>query len=86
MKPQEPPAGIDYFVEDGTFIYQDFAKRADPNKYPIFRVQDYSWDDHGYSLVNRFYNDVGNLLDDKFKTAYDLTYYTMGGRTQVSSF
>lgn len=33
----------------------------------------------------RLYNDVGNLLDDKFKTAYNLTYYTMGGRTDVDT-
>jgi hypothetical protein len=47
--------------------------------------QDYSWDDHGYSLVNRLYNDVGNLLDEKFKTASNLTYYTMGGRKDVDT-
>jgi sestrin len=35
--------------------------------------------------VNRLYNDVGNLLDDKFKTAYHLTYYTMGGRKDVDT-
>ena len=33
----------------------------------------------------RLYNDVGNLLDDKFKTAQNLTYYTMGGRTDVDT-
>lgn len=48
-------------------------------------MQDYSWDDHGYSLVNRLYNDVGNLLDDKFKTAYNLTYYTMGTHNKVDT-
>lgn len=47
--------------------------------------QDYSWDDHGYSLVNRLYTDVGNLLDEKFKTAFNLTYYTMGGRKDVDT-
>lgn len=36
-------------------------------------------------FVCRLYNDVGNLLDDKFKTAYNLTYYTMGGRTDVDT-
>lgn len=28
---------------------------------------------------------MGNLLDDKFKTAYHLTYYTMGGRKDVDT-
>ncbi|KOX72046.1 Sestrin like protein [Melipona quadrifasciata] len=101
---------IGHFIEDPTFIYQDFAKQyigiireADSkvrfqgdvssppmnifflNDIPTFRVQDYSWDDHGYSLVNRLYNDVGNLLDDKFKTAYNLTYYTMGTHSKVDT-
>ncbi|CAH0546826.1 unnamed protein product [Brassicogethes aeneus] len=84
-EPAETPADIGCFVEDVTFIYQDFAKRGERKEVPTFRVQDYSWDDHGYSLVNRLYNDVGNLLDEKFKTAYNLTYYTMGGRTDVDT-
>ncbi|XP_063984928.1 sestrin-3 isoform X1 [Diachasmimorpha longicaudata] len=76
---------IGLFIDDPTFIYQDFAKRGQLNDIPTFRVQDYSWDDHGYSLVNRLYNDVGNLLDDKFKTAYNLTYYTMGTHSKVDT-
>ncbi|XP_071056827.1 sestrin homolog isoform X2 [Onthophagus taurus] len=84
QEPQETPADIGIFVDDPLFLYQDFAKRSD-QEISTFRVQDYSWDDHGYSLVNRLYNDVGNLLDEKFKTAYNLTYYTMGGRTDVDT-
>ncbi|KAG8238934.1 hypothetical protein J437_LFUL000772 [Ladona fulva] len=78
-------ADIGQFVEDPTFLYQDFARRGEMGDIPTFRVQDYSWDDHGYSLVNRLYNDVGNLLDEKFKTAYNLTYYTMGGMKDVDT-
>lgn len=44
--------------------------------YSTLRVQDYSWDDQGYSLVNQLYTDVGSLLDEKFKTAYNMTYFT----------
>ncbi|XP_067008678.2 sestrin homolog isoform X2 [Anabrus simplex] len=76
-------ADIGQFVDDPTFLYQDFARRGEVSDIPTFR--DYSWDDHGYSLVNRLYNDVGNLLDEKFKTAYNLTYYTMGGRKDVDT-
>ncbi|XP_063237122.1 sestrin homolog isoform X2 [Bacillus rossius redtenbacheri] len=78
-------ADIGQFVDDPAFLYQDFAKRGEVSDIPTFRVQDYSWDDHGYSLVNRLYNDVGNLLDEKFKTAYNLTYYTMGGLKDVDT-
>ncbi|KAK9881553.1 hypothetical protein WA026_016430 [Henosepilachna vigintioctopunctata] len=84
-EPHDTPADITCFVEKPNFTYQDFAKRSDQKNISTFRVQDYSWDDHGFSTVNRLYNDVGNLLDDKFKTAYNLTYYTMGGRTDVDT-
>lgn len=60
------------------------------NKFHNFRlfqikVQDYSWDDHGFSLVNRLYQDVGHLLDDKFRAAYNLTYFTMADKTNVDT-
>ena len=50
-----------------------------------FRVQDYSWDDHAYSLINRLYSDVGNLIDEKFRLTYHLTYYTMGSKRDVDT-
>ncbi|KAF0291018.1 Sestrin [Amphibalanus amphitrite] len=50
-----------------------------------FRVQDYNWEDHGFSLVNRLYSDVGYLLDDKFRKAYHLTYQTMGSFRAVDT-
>lgn len=80
-----PKADISCFIEDPEFQYQDFAKRGEVSDIPTFRVQDYSWDDHGFSLVNRLYNDIGTLLDEKFKTAYSLTYYTMGTRKDVDT-
>ena len=65
------------FVDDGyEFAYVDFAQRRQSSDLPTFRIQDYSWDDHGFSLVNQLYDNVGNLLDEKFKLAYNLTYYT----------
>lgn len=36
-------------------------------------------------LSRRLYNDVGYLLDDKFRVAYNLTYYTIAGRTNVDT-
>ena len=64
------------FLDDPQFGYEDFARRREESDFPTFRVQDYSWDDHGFSLVNRLYSDIGNLLDEKFKICYNLTYYT----------
>ena len=51
------------FVTDGDFAYSDFAKRASSLDIPTFRIQDYSWEDHGFSLANRLYSDIGNLLE-----------------------
>ncbi|XP_026678436.1 sestrin homolog [Diaphorina citri] len=56
---------VEHVIEDVGYTYIDFARRdSDGLNIPTFRVQDYSWDDHGYSLMNRLYNDVGNLLDE----------------------
>ena len=64
------------FVDDPNFAYEDFAKRGSVTDIPTFRAQDYSWEDHGFSLANRLYSDIGNILDEKFNVAYNLTYYT----------
>uniref|UniRef100_A0A6Q2XPT9 Sestrin 3 n=1 Tax=Esox lucius TaxID=8010 RepID=A0A6Q2XPT9_ESOLU len=72
------------FVEDATFGYQDFARHGEDNP-PTFRAQDYSWEDHGFSLVNRLYSDIGLLLDDKFRTACDLTYYSLASHEDVDT-
>lgn len=33
----------------------------------LWCVQDYSWEDHGFSLVNRLLPDMGQFLDEKFQ-------------------
>lgn len=33
-------------------------------------MQDYSWEDHGFSLVNRLLPDMGQLLDEKFQVTH----------------
>ncbi len=64
------------YVEDSEFGYQDFAKRRQQSEIPTFRAQDYSWEDQGFSLANRLYAEIGTLIDEKFRVAYNLTYYT----------
>lgn len=79
------PSYLSRFVIDPDFTYIDFARRGSNSEFTTFRIQDYSWDDHGFSLVNQLYNDVGNLLDEKFKKTYNMTYYTMGQKTNVDT-
>ncbi|NXY01295.1 SESN1 protein, partial [Pteruthius melanotis] len=69
--------------EDTSYGYKDFSRHG--MHVPTFRVQDYSWEDHGYSLVNRLYPDVGQLLDEKFHIAYNLTYNTMAMHKDVDT-
>nr|XP_023653493.1 sestrin-3-like isoform X1 [Paramormyrops kingsleyae]XP_023653494.1 sestrin-3-like isoform X1 [Paramormyrops kingsleyae] len=61
------------FVTDPEFGYQEFARR-DEDHFQVFRVQDYSWEDHGFSLVNRLYSDIGHLLDERFRCVAALPF------------
>lgn len=72
------------FLEDAPSPNSD-SDSAQRNATTEFLIQDCSWDDHAYSLLNDFYNDVGTVLDEKFKVAYDLTYYTMGHKENVDT-
>ncbi|MFT7800293.1 hypothetical protein Z043-117323 [Arapaima gigas] len=77
----ESTSVIARFVEDATFGYQSFA-RHDP---PAFCAQEYSWEDHGFPLVNRLYSDIGLLLDEKFRTVCNLTYYSTASHERVDA-
>ncbi|XP_029023041.1 sestrin-2 isoform X2 [Betta splendens] len=69
-----PPDLVLCLVEDPEFRYEDFAPRGEQAP-PTMRAQDYSWEDHGFSLVNRLLPDMGQLLDEKFQVVSDLTYH-----------
>ncbi|XP_051892411.1 LOW QUALITY PROTEIN: sestrin-1-like [Pristis pectinata] len=72
------------FVEDADFGYR-ISAGVGSSRLPTFRAQDYSWEDHGYSLINRLYPEVGQLLDEKFQVVYNLTYNTMAMHCNVDT-
>ncbi|RUS75477.1 hypothetical protein EGW08_016761 [Elysia chlorotica] len=72
------------YVQDTDFAYNDFATRKCA-EVSTFCACDYSWEDHGFSLANRLYTDIGNYLDDKYSTAANMTYYTMGDLREVDT-
>ncbi|XP_074832531.1 sestrin-2 isoform X2 [Carettochelys insculpta] len=78
------PPNILCFVEDPEFGYKDFTRKGEQAP-PTFRAQDYTWEDHGYSLINRLYPDVGQLLDEKFQVVYNLTYNTIAMHSGVDT-
>ncbi|XP_019946524.2 sestrin-2 isoform X1 [Paralichthys olivaceus] len=71
-----PPDLVLHLVEDPEFRYEDFAPRGEQAP-PTMRAQDYSWEDHGFSLVNRLLPDMGQLLDEKFQVVSTMTYHRM---------
>ncbi|GFO05705.1 sestrin-like protein [Plakobranchus ocellatus] len=84
MKKPDSKSEIAKYVLDDDFAYTDFATRKCVNV-STFRACDYSWEDHGFSLANRLYADIGNYLDDKYSTAANMTYYTMGDLREVDT-
>uniref|UniRef100_A0A8C0SR67 Sestrin 3 n=1 Tax=Canis lupus familiaris TaxID=9615 RepID=A0A8C0SR67_CANLF len=75
---------VSRYIEDPGFGYEDFARRGEEHL-PTFRAQDYTWENHGFSLVNRLYSDIGHLLDEKFRMVYNLTYNTMAAHEDVDT-
>ncbi|XP_075120519.1 sestrin-2-like isoform X1 [Leptodactylus fuscus] len=82
------------FLDDPDFGYIDFTRRGEQAP-PTFRahgflethkLKDYTWEDHGYSLLHRLYPEVGQLLDEKFQVAYNLTYHTIASHHEVDTF
>lgn len=76
-----------YFKNAVKNIFFFYFVRVRENLLPCiyFAFKDYSWEDHGYSLVNRLYPDVGQLIDEKFQIAYNLTYNTMAMHKDVDT-
>lgn len=62
------------YIKDPTFRYKNFADRIDRHQY--LNINEYSWEGYGFSLVDRFYPEMGQLLDDKLRVCESLTYNT----------
>ncbi|XP_047238803.1 sestrin-2 isoform X2 [Girardinichthys multiradiatus] len=80
-----PPELMLYLVEDPEFRYEDFAPRGEQSP-PIMRAQDYSWEDHGFSLVQRLLPDMGQFLDEEFQVVSNLTYHRMAMHEGVDTY
>jgi len=76
VKPVRTDVG--QFLLDAEFTYEDFAppSQSGGSGFATLRVQDYSWEEHAYSLANELYGEIAELLDDKFQTTQNLTYFT----------
>eukprot|EP00039_Didymoeca_costata_P025670 m.14091 g.14091 ORF g.14091 m.14091 type:complete len:576 (+) comp4985_c0_seq1:367-2094(+) len=52
----------------------------------LFRMQHFSWVDEGYSTLNRYCPDIGDLLENEFRVSKNLTYEFMGEVRNVNTF
>uniref|UniRef100_A0A3P9LCB6 Sestrin 2 n=2 Tax=Oryzias latipes TaxID=8090 RepID=A0A3P9LCB6_ORYLA len=80
-----PPDLLLCLVVDPEFRYEDFAPRGEQSP-TTMRAQDYSWEDHGFSLVNRLLPDMSHLLDEKFQVVSNLTYHRMAMHEGVDTY
>lgn len=63
--------------------HQDFDVRS--SAYKLFRLQDYTWEEHGFSLINRYYPNIAELLDAVFTEAFTMTEYSLFDSTNVDT-
>ncbi len=70
----DPCTNFAHYLKDPSFRYKNFADRLDRNQ--SLNVNEFSWEESGFSLVDRFYPEMGQLLDEKFKVCESLTYNT----------
>ena len=61
--------------------YSDFSTTA----HKVLKTQDYSWEDHGYSLVSRYFPCAAPLLESQFSLTYNLTYSTLSKNTNIDT-
>jgi len=77
-KPAKPvKEDVRQFLVDAEFTYEDFAQQSSGvTGMAMLRVQDYSWEEHGFSLAYELCGEIAQLLEDKFQTTQNLTYFT----------
>ncbi|XP_014909650.1 sestrin-2 isoform X1 [Poecilia latipinna] len=80
-----PPELVLGLVEEPEFRYEDFAPRGEQSP-STMRAQDYSWEDHGFSLVQRLLPDMGQFLDEEFQVVSNLTYNRMAMHEDVDTY
>ncbi|KAH8866629.1 Sestrin-3 [Schistosoma japonicum] len=66
------------FLDSSQSDYKNFDTRP-------FHVAEYSWQEEGLPLADRLCTELGSLLDEKFRNAYDLTYNTLNGIKNVDT-
>jgi len=51
----------------------------------VLRTRDFSWAEHGYPLLNRYFATATTQVDDIFSHTFSLTYHTLGSHTNLDT-
>ncbi|KAN0011923.1 hypothetical protein ACTFIU_000142 [Dictyostelium citrinum] len=71
------------YIGNNTMTHTDFDVSS--KLYNIFSAQEYSWREHGYELVSRYFPDAAPLLDEEFSFVYTMTYYKFNNNTDIDT-
>jgi sestrin len=74
---------ISRFLGDAEMAHVDFDFKA--QDYSVFRLQDYSWEEHGCALVSELLPGTGELLDEEFNSILNLTDYSLFNTRQEAN-
>ena len=74
-----------FFYVNVVSIYKLCITKINDSFIKLIFFQDFDWDEEGFSVISRFYDEIAQLLDDKFKTAYNMTYRSMGRLTAIDT-
>ncbi|KAI9139266.1 PA26 p53-induced protein-domain-containing protein [Paraphysoderma sedebokerense] len=65
--------------------YQDFNVKS--STYSVFRLTDWSWEEHGVGLVSKYLaNEVGEMIDEEFDEVRCMTDYSLAATTPSPEF
>ncbi|CAJ0568181.1 unnamed protein product, partial [Mesorhabditis spiculigera] len=73
------------FTNNLAFTYVDFYTSTRNDTTKTFNLHEFSWDQHGYMILEEQYQELIAKLDDKFNLTQTLTYKTMGEYTDVDT-
>lgn len=73
------PAVVSKYLDEPSFTHEDTLSLAK------MRSTEYSWEDHGFPLVSRFFNEAASLLDEKFDVTFSFTYRKVGKEEGVDT-
>lgn len=74
-----------FFTFDSRFSYVDFAERSRAGFARTHKIHDLSWENEVYSCIDELYDEIADILDRKFILTQNLTYFTMGGYSDVDT-